>query len=227
MHRIPRRLLQFVLCSAGLLSIGAALAAPAPQRYIHDELRVDMRTGPTFQNRIIDFLPSGTPITVLEEQDDWLRIRARDKEGWIQAQYTTDQPVARDQLAAARRELARAREERDALKARLEDVQGEAGDLGSAYAEATSEAERLRVELARVRDTSARALETAAALDALQGEAATLRNQVETLTADNVRLASDNRAEGIKWGAAAVLLGSLLAWIISAIGGRRRRSDWA
>ena len=214
----------------GLL-LGAACAGPAvaedARRWIHDELRVDMRTGPSFQNRIIDFLASGTPITVLEANDDgWIRIRAKGEEGWIQEQYTTGTPIAADRLAAAERRLAEVRAERERLAAALEEIRGEAGNLGTAYEEASAEVARLNAELERIRRTSAEALETAAALDALQDEAAAMRARMEDLASENVRLAGDNRAAGIKWGVAAVLAGALLAWIAASVGGRRKRSDW-
>lgn len=206
-------------------------AGPAPaqeaQRWIHDELRVDMRTGPSFQNRIIEFLPSGTPLTVLEENDDgWIRVRARGEEGWIQGQYTTGTPIAADRLALAERQLEEVRAERDRLSATLRELRGEAGELGTAYEEASAEVARLNAELERIRRTSAEALETAAALAALQDEATAMRARMEDLSDENVRLAGDNRAAGIKWGAAAVLAGALLAWIAASVGGRRKRSDW-
>lgn len=217
--------------AAACLLLFACGAGPASaqeaQRWIHDELRVDMRTGPSFQNRIIDFLPSGTSLTVLEENDDgWIRVRARGEEGWIQGQYTTGTPIAADRLAIAERRLAEVRAERDRLSATLEELRGEAGNLGSAYEEASAEVARLNAELERIRRTSAEALETAAALEALQEEATAMRARMEDLSNENVRLAGDNRAAGIKWGAAAVLAGALLAWIAASVGGRRKRSDW-
>lgn len=221
LRRPAAALLFLVACGAGPSS------AQEAQRWIHDELRVDMRTGPSFQNRIIEFLPSGTPLTVLEENDDgWLRIRARGEEGWIQGQYTTGTPIAADRLAIAERRLAEVRTERDRLSATLEELRGEAGDLGTAYEEASAEVARLNAELERIRRTSAEALETAAALDALQDEATAMRARMEDLAKENVRLAGDNRAAGIKWGVAAVLAGALLAWIAASVGGRRKRSDW-
>lgn len=217
--------------AAALLFLFACGAGPASaqeaQRWIHDELRVDMRTGPSFQNRIIEFLPSGTPLTVLEENaEGWLRIRARGEEGWIQGQYTTGTPIAADRLAIAERRLAEARAERDRLSATLAELRGEAGDLGSAYEEASAEVARLNSELERIRRTSAEALETAAALEALQDEATAMRARMEDLSNENVRLAGDNRVAGIKWGTAAVFAGALLAWIAASVGGRRKRSDW-
>ncbi|MEE4299087.1 MAG: TIGR04211 family SH3 domain-containing protein [Pseudomonadales bacterium] len=226
---LPRLSRTASLAWLALLLGGGAVASAedAAERWIHDQLRVDMRSGPTFQNRIIDFLASGTPITVLETREEWIRIRAKDKEGWIQAQYTTGTPVAAARLEAAQRELAGLVEERDRLADELSRLRGEAGDLDSAYAEASSEVQRLEAELARIRETSARALETAAALETLQGEARAMRSRVDELSDENLQLRNDNLSDGIKWGLGAVVAGALLAWIAASFGKRRRRTDWA
>ncbi|HSG88776.1 MAG TPA: TIGR04211 family SH3 domain-containing protein [Pseudomonadales bacterium] len=222
-RRALRRALPWMLVA---VSAVASAAAPA-ERWINDQLRVDMRSGPTFENRILDFLSSGTPVTVLQDGEDWIRVRAAGKEGWIQSQYTTSTPIAADRLKVAEAELTRLRRERETLTEQLVEVRSDAGRLSSTNAEATAELERVRAELEELRRTSASALETASELAALQDEARTMRADLEALRVENATLAVDNRNEGLKWGAAAVLLGGLLALLAFAFGGRRRRSEWA
>lgn len=219
-------------CAAlkGALLLLSALALPASaqqeSRWIHDQLRVDMRSGPTFENRIIDFLPSGTPVTVLETRDDWIRVRTGDEEGWIQSQYTTGTPVAADRLEAAQAELARMRRERDSLAEELTAARQEAAVVRVEGTEAATALEQTRAELEALRRTSASAVETAAALRALRGEAAGLQDRLDTLEQENLVLTTDNRIEGIKWGAGAVALGIVLSMIVSAFSRRRRSSEW-
>jgi SH3 domain protein len=214
-----------------LLLTTVTAAGASGDRWIHDDLRVDLRSGPGNEYRILEFLPSGTPVTVLESGDDWIRVRAGGDaggvEGWIQAQYTTDEPIAADRLAEARAALERQRPETRALASDLASAREEIERLETAYAAASAEAERARAELAEVRRTASGALETAAALDALEDEARRLRERVETLGGENAALRADNRVAGLQWGAGAVALGVLLTLIVSAFAGRRRRSEWA
>lgn len=226
-HPRPSRTLLLALLALLVTGGAATSAQEGGERWIHDQLRVDMRSGPTFQNRIIDFLASGTPITVLETREEWMRVSAKGKEGWIQAQYTTGSPVAAARLQVAQRELAGLAEERDRLADELAQMRGQAGDLDSAYTQATSEVERLQGELESIRATSARALETAAALEALREEARGMRIRVDELSDENLQLRSDNLSDGIKWGIGAVLAGVLVAWMAASFGKRRRRTDWA
>lgn len=186
-----------------------------------------MRTGPSFENRITEFLSSGTPLTVLETRDDWIRVRTGEgEEGWIQSQYTTDTPIAADRLEAAQAELARLRQERDRLAEALTAARQEAAVERSARTEATTALERTRAELEQLRRTASNAVETAEALRALRSEAADMREQIEALKKENLLLATDNRNEGLKWGAGAVTLGILLAMLVSAWAGRRRKNEW-
>jgi SH3 domain protein len=218
-----------LLLSALALVASAQQAAQAAQqegRWIHDDLRVDMRTGPSFENRIIEFLSSGTPVTVLETREDWIRIRTGDEEGWIQSQYTTDTPVAEDRLAAAQAELASMRRERDTLAEELTAARQEAAVERTARTEAATALEQARADLEDLRRTSANAVETAEALRALRAEASELRDRLQALEEENLLLATDNRNEGLKWGAGAVVLGIVLAMLVSAWGGRRRKSEW-
>lgn len=185
-----------------------------------------MRSGPSLRNRIIDFLPSGTPVTVLEAREDWIRVRTGDDEGWIQAQYTTGTPVAADRLEAAQAELARLRQERDTLAEELTAARQEAAVVRAARTETSTTLEQTRSELQDIRRTSANALETAAALRELRAQAAALRTRLGALEDENLVLATDNRNEGLKWGAGAVALGIVLAMIVSAFSRRRRSSEW-
>ena len=67
---------------------------------------------------------------------------------------------------------------------------------------------------------------TEAAYRQLQEESELLKVDLEKLKVENVRLSEDNIAEGIQWGAAAVLLGVILAWLISKSTAKKRRSEW-
>lgn len=220
----PRSLLK----SALLLLSALALAAYAQdaERWIDDELRVDMRSGPSFENRIIEYLTSGTRVTVLETRGDWSRVRTGDEEGWIRTQYTTSTPIAADRLEAARAELERLRKERDTLAKELTAARQEAEVANVARTETSTELEQTQSELEALRRTTTDAVETAEALRTLRGEAAEMRDRIETLERENLLLATNKRNEGLKWGAGAVVLGIILAMLASAWGGRKRKGDW-
>ncbi|MEE2731480.1 MAG: TIGR04211 family SH3 domain-containing protein [Pseudomonadota bacterium] len=210
------------------LIVTSLLAIPgyAKTLYIHDNLRVDMRTGPSVEYRIIDFLRSGTSMEVLKESGEWIQVRIGDKEGWIQSQYTSDEPIARDQLARALKQIQSLQSENGALKSQLGETRSELGGLKSDHNKMSSSTEKLQQELDRIQKVSRNAIATEAAYRQLQEEAELLKVDIEKLQVENIRLAEDNLKEGIQWGAGAVLLGVILAWLISKSSAKKRRSEW-
>lgn len=213
----------------GLALIGALAWVPAANAktlYIHDSLRVDMRSGPTTGHRILDFLPSGTAMQVLSEQGEWIQVRVGDKEGWVQVQYTTPDIIARDKLERALREIGTLKTENKNLRDQLNATQGELGNVKSNFDKVSGSATDLQKELSRVTSISRTAVETEAAYRKLQEDTEMLKVDMEKLKVENVRLKDDNFNKGIQWGMGAVLMGVILAWLISKVSSRKRRSDW-
>lgn len=222
MGPVLRQLVALTLLAAALGSAGAA----DQQLYIHDELRVDFRSGPGNNYRIKDYLPSGTELEALEERGDWIRVRADGEEGWIQSQYTTTEPIAEVRLARVQDQLSRVTEARDRLRSELESLRAQMEELSNRYADASGRAERLQSELEALRETASSAIETKAAYDSLQQEADELRARLDELASENARLEEDRLIRGMKWGAAAVIAGMLLAWLLTRLAGRERENRW-
>jgi len=64
----------------------------AMKAYVTDSFRISLRKGPSNENKILKFLPSGIAVDVLESQEGWTRVRPLepgqgDIEGWILSRY--------------------------------------------------------------------------------------------------------------------------------------------
>jgi len=106
--------------------------ATAETVYIHDILRVGIRTQANSNEAPIAVVTSGAELSVLERQGGYIRIRTEaGVEGWINADYTTNE-------LPARLRLERVEKERDALKADLAKVRA-SQSAGSSQAEQLSE----------------------------------------------------------------------------------------
>lgn len=203
-----------------------AATASAKTLYIHDILRVDMRSGPSLEYRIIDFLRSGTELQVLKEDGEWINIKTSDKEGWIQSQYTSEEPVARQKLVAALTEIQTLKKQNAALNQNLQASQTELQELSSDHNKISSSTEQLQQELDRIQKTSKNAIETEAAYRQLQENTELLKVDIEKLKIENIRLSEANLTEGIQWGAGCVFFGILIAWLISKSATKKRRGEW-
>ena len=100
------------------LLLGTPLAAGAA--YVRDEIRINLRTGPGTQYRILRGLKSGDELGILGSDSDWENVRtAEGQEGWIPEGYTTPRRPASVKLPESDAKLAKARSEIERLKAQI------------------------------------------------------------------------------------------------------------
>lgn len=209
-----------------LLLLGTASSAAT--LYISDELTVPLRRGPTTGHRIIHAgLPAGMALEVLGEDkaSGFTQVRTPNgTEGWVQTQYLTSQPVAKDLLVAANKRV-------QTLEAQLQSVKGDFQEMRGARAQTESrnndldkQTRQLQNELAEIRRVSATALTQYQENKTLKAENEQLRSQLTELGGKLERLQRGTQLHWLLGGGALVLLGLVLgAWIKS----RPKRSSWA
>lgn len=117
----------------GVLLVLPALLPAQEAGWVTDELQLDLRAGPGNQYRILQMVPAGEALTVLEASEAWSRVElASGREGWMLSRFLSDQPGARERLEAldsrAQRltlDNQRLREDLEAATGRLEALQAE------------------------------------------------------------------------------------------------------
>lgn len=212
-----------------LLAAGLLLASPsatADTQYISDQLTVPLRSGPSNAHRILHRgLPSGTPLEVLEIDEDagYTRVRLQNgNEGWLSSQYLVSQPIARDRLAGANRRI-------ESLQAELTNLRQAHSDVQSAYETAEDEAAQLQArvnaleaELADIRRVSAGAIEQDEENRRLRRLNEQLQSEVADL-AEELRQSRTNQQQRWMLTGAGLTFGGLLlgAWLR-----RPKRSGW-
>ena len=102
-----------------------AQASWAAKAYVTDSFRISLRRGPSIENKILKFLPSGMPVEVLESQEGWSRVepsesRQRSIKGWVLSRYLITRLPWETQARSLKQEnvqlkekLARIEEERE------------------------------------------------------------------------------------------------------------------
>jgi SH3 domain protein len=207
---------------------GFGLAVQAQTvRYVTDSLRLEARSGPSTSHKILQMLPSGTPVTVLEETDGYNRVRTPEgNEVWILSRYLESTPAAQDRLAEALAELERYRAEKTQLVSSLKETRGAAEEVDAALRTAQSESQELRQELTRIRQAAASALATRAENERLTGTVSTLREQLDTANSEVRFLKEGRERDWFIAGAAVLGVGIVLGLILPRLG-RRRRRNWS
>ncbi|BFT29089.1 TIGR04211 family SH3 domain-containing protein [Alteromonas sp. D210916BOD_24] len=125
--------------------------------YIRDDLFVFMHTGPGRDYRILGSVNAGTPITVLEKNNEAKFTQITDDEGrtgWIESRYVSDAlpqaqrlPIISEQLADAERSLQAAQSDNEQLRLALEEAQQHAASLSSTVKEQAAEIQRIDAKI--------------------------------------------------------------------------------
>jgi SH3 domain protein len=215
----------------GLLLVTSSLVcvpAPAATVYVSDQLTVPLRRGPSNSHRILHAgLPSGTALEVLGEDSaaGFTQVRTPNgTEGWVPTQFLSNEPIARDRLAAANRRVESLEQQLKTLRDTYQETRGARTQSEGRVTDLSKQTEKLQAELAEVRRISATSIANYEENKQLKASNEALQKQVTDLTA---RVRDLDRNVALKWllaGGALVLLGLILgAWIKS----RPKRSSWA
>ncbi|HEY5645977.1 MAG TPA: TIGR04211 family SH3 domain-containing protein [Pseudomonadales bacterium] len=220
-------------CAAVLLAVALAgalcpAAARAESAYISDVLTVPLRSGPSTSNRILHRgLPSGTRLEILGRDDgsNFVRVRTENgTEGWLPEQYLVNEPIARDQLAAANRRVEELRETVERQRQELAALGSSMGEADQSNADLSRQVAELQQELAEIRRVSAGAIAQAETNKELLALNERLRTEVDELVAGIAALETNVEERWLMIGGGLVLAGLILG---IAIKSRPRRSAWS
>lgn len=130
-----------------LAALGTAGAAGAETGWVKDELRLNLRSGPGTQYRIIGVIQTGDAVEILARGDGWTKVHAGDtEEGWIPEGYLQPEQPARVALAGAQAEAAELREKLDQITQEAQDLRGSNERIAGRDAEQQSQIEQLTRE---------------------------------------------------------------------------------
>ncbi len=100
--RMPRRAaLVGVLACLLFGFVAATPEARAETGWVRDEIRINVRTGPSTKNRIVGVIKTGDAVRVLKRGEGWTQVRVNETgaEGWIPEGYLLAKPPPGIRLA--------------------------------------------------------------------------------------------------------------------------------
>jgi SH3 domain protein len=169
--------------------------ARADRRYISDRLIVSLRAAPEKDGMRIRTLISNTPVEVVEESGQYLKVRTEQgEEGWIEKRYISSElpkPIIIDGL----------KKEIDQLQARIRDFEAGKNPL----------ADKLKAveerHFAKVRELEEHAAKLAGDRSKLQKSNDRLHNEIERLNHEIARHKGTGKLQWFLAGAAVFCLG--------------------
>jgi len=211
---------------AGALLLSSALITTVQaqeQRYVEDTRAVPLREAAGLDQKTVLDLPTGVPVTVLQEQREtgWALVRTREgTEGWMPLRFLKREPGARYQVVNALRLLGQPDDGSVTLSAAIEQSRKELADVAAAR-------DALQAELAELKQVSSNATQLDASNRELSEQVHMLKNRIGVLEADNQRLRDDSWQKWFINGVWATGIGGLLTLLLPRlIPQRKRRSEW-
>src|SRR5262245_39939603 len=129
----------------------AAVAAHAETAFVKDELRLNLRSGPTLEYRIKGFIKTGDQVTILARREGWVQVRSEEiGDGWVEDGFLSEEPPAAMRLARMEADTADARGKFSSLTERVQHFETENSTLtetGKTQGEELQELTRDNMEL--------------------------------------------------------------------------------
>lgn len=222
------------LTAAAIISVGfIASQSYAASHYVSDSLQVPLRSGMGNQYRILHSgMPSGTKLELIKRASDdsggeWAQVRTgAGLEGWMRAQYLSDQPTAAIKLANLERKMSQLDGDQTELLDNNEALESNNAQLQQALAELQDKYQQSNSEYAELRKLSANTVELNEQYKKLNESYQLLQTRAEVLKTDNERLKNSQRFQEWVIGAGILLGGIILSLVLQSLGRRKRRSEW-
>jgi len=220
-----------LLLAAAALCIAPGLAlAQSNDRWISDQFEVTLRTGKSTRQSIIRVLPSGTKVTVLEQDDEsgYTRVRTSDgREGWLLTRYLISSQTARLQLPQLQTRLRNSEETRRQLLARIRELERGRRDLQTQLGRTETSSRGLQQQLDKIRELSSDTIQLDDQIKRLKKQQIYNKRHIGELESMNRELSASSNREWFIVGAAVVMFGLLLGLFIPRMRWQRKpRITW-
>lgn len=213
--------------------------AAAETLYVSDQLLITFRQGKSTEHKILKTLKTGTPLEVLEreENDEYVKVRLQSgEEGYVLTQYLTNETPKliliarlekqvekiREQLAQAHAKLADSSQEIKAVQEtqtlKEGELTGSINELNRALATAKKELQEVTVKHKTLVENSGKVVEITNDRDRLKKTNEKLAAEVRSLTAENSELLRTGMIQWFLAGGGVFLFG----WLIGKISRKKR-----
>ncbi|WP_340121325.1 TIGR04211 family SH3 domain-containing protein [Methylobacter svalbardensis] len=208
-----------------LVTFGSAQAKTV---YVTDTLNLTLRSEANNKSKVVKLLPTGTPLTIIDESNGFYHIRMNDgTEGYMPIRNTMKEPPSRSQLDIVSKDLAAMQSENATLKAELSTIKESITPGTSLEKSLETERDQLIRELSELNKTAASAVELKNQRDELQERVVNVERELQQFKLENHALQDTASQDWFLYGGLLALIGVILGFILPKLSWRRSRtSSW-
>ncbi len=209
----------------------------AETQYVSDQLLITMREGKGNEYRIIKMLKAGTPLEIIEESENYLKVRTESGgEGWVLKQYVTEETPKTEIIAGLEKKIDRLNKEIEQYKKNNESLKDELktaesdhirtiGDLRQNLSASKGKAEQTARELEKITgkynaffEDSKDVVSLVKERDGLKASNSELQTKTEQIQKENYALKQSQRIWWFVAGGGIFFVG----WIVGKISRQKR-----
>mgnify|MGYP000382581296 CR=1 FL=1 len=214
---------QLIPCACALALSVLFLANPmwAADRYVSDDFEITMRSGPGASNNIKRMLTSGTPLTVLQEQSSWIKVRTpQGTEGWIMKRYAMEQTPKEEKIEKLQDKI-------KALKSNqkvqlTQELKEKNQNLQDQLKQTQSKLKKLQERHAKLKAASGQVMQIKKDFQSTQKELQKSKQKISSLQEENSKLRSHIRLYWFIAGGSIVFVSALIGFVLGRL--QRKKS---
>ena len=218
-----------MLLSVAFIVSASTTSVFADTRYVSDRLIISVRDGQNQDAAVLGYIETGTPVDILEEKEDLLKIRTEDGiEGWVRAQYIVSEKPKALIIENLKNEIMSLNKEFENLKngqasasntlsktkkmyqKKIEELEEEVNVNQKFAAKAKSDFIQLDKKYTNLLKHSKNTEELISQVDKLKKLNAELNTEVKSLRKDQKNPLKSNRIQSFIAGAGVLLFGFIL-----------------
>ncbi len=196
----------------------------AKRAYVSDEsVEINIRTGPSLQNKIIALLKVGDPVDLVGEESGWAKVRLPDgREGWTLKKYLMERlpwKIYALKLEESNKEM---KQTLAKLKEENSDLLKQNKELTETLNRTKEELEKLKQMYAELKEGAKTYLSLKKSYDELAEKSKVMESELNKLKQENNRI---RYSQNIRWflsGAAVLVFGWLVGLQMGKAKSRRR-----
>lgn len=209
-----------VLWSIFLLFLPMTLYAET--KYVTENLEITLRRGPGTEYKITHMIKAGTPMTVLEETEEWTRVQLDDdKDGWVLTRFLQSKIPDSITLKKLQKTYSALKNEADALKEENRALMEKSEMLAAELSQRQNEFGTLNTTYETLKNESADFLELQANHEKVVAELSKTKEKIGQLESELSSVYNDKRMNWVLVGAGVLLIGIIIGFITKP---QRRRS---
>jgi SH3 domain protein len=207
----------------GILLFVLPATLSAETRYVSEVREITLRTGPGSEYKITAMIKSGTPMTILDELEDWTRIQlGNGKDGWVLTQFLQTKVPDAILLENLQKKYTALSGEADTLRSQNRELNDKMDTLTSSLEACRNEHTSLNTTYETLRNESSDFLSLQEKFKATSKELEDQKEKSAKLEKDLSEITNDKRLWWIIAGAGILIIGIFFGFALKP---QRRRSS--